>query len=80
LFLDAIERNPSGECATFLDAACGDDVALRHRVEQLLEAHRALGTMPSPGGATLAHPSADRAGTSIGPYKLLEQIGERGMG
>jgi eukaryotic-like serine/threonine-protein kinase len=65
----------------FLDEACGDDVALRHRVEQLLVAHRALGTMPSPGAAaTLAHRSADRTGTSIGPYRLLEQIGAGGMG
>src|SRR5215471_13095151 len=32
------------------------------------------------GGATVAEPLRETAGTVIGPYKLLEQIGEGGMG
>ncbi len=82
LFLAAIERGPSGECATFLDKACGGDVALRDRLERLLEAHRILGAKPVPGAdATGDLPSfLEGPGTVIGPYKLLEQIGEGGMG
>src|SRR5207247_4232073 len=33
-----------------------------------------------PVAATLDEPIAERPGTVIGPYKLMEQIGEGGMG
>ena len=33
-----------------------------------------------PASATVDEPTAERPGTVIGPYKLLEQIGEGGMG
>src|SRR5947207_8827409 len=32
------------------------------------------------GGATVDEPMRERPGTVIGPYKLLQQIGEGGMG
>ena len=61
--------------------------ALRGRVEALLAEHeqaRASCWTAAPGvGAnadTIDQPPAAQPGTVIGPYKLLEQIGEGGMG
>src|SRR5437763_1353169 len=68
----------------FLQQVCGDDAALGHRVRALLQAHEedaSFQTAPAaPPLATVDEPVAERPGTVIGPYKLLEQIGEGGMG
>jgi serine/threonine protein kinase len=60
------------------------DHALRGRVEVLLRAHAqanslldAAGPSPTP---TIDTPAREGPGTVIGPYKLLQQIGEGGMG
>jgi serine/threonine protein kinase len=83
IFLAAIEEDPA-ERPAFLEAACGDDGELQARVEQLLEAHQALGSIhfhSNPGPAAhAAGGSAEGPGSVIGPYKLLEAIGEGGMG
>jgi tetratricopeptide (TPR) repeat protein len=82
LFFAALER-PSEEWSTFLDAACGDNRELRARVDQLLHDHREMGSIhngntPFP---TIDHqPISECPGIVIGPYKLLEQIGEGGFG
>src|SRR5207253_4349403 len=39
-----------------------------------------LESSPVAHGATIDEPPAERPGTVIGPYKLLQQIGEGGMG
>ena len=54
------------------------------RVEKLLQAHFRAGNFLEPSATTL-QPAIDQAiqegpGTVIGPYKLLQQIGEGGMG
>jgi serine/threonine protein kinase/Flp pilus assembly protein TadD len=86
IFAGAIERRSPGELAAFLDAACGADVGLRLRIEALLRAHDEAGGFlrdRSEAGdpvATVDRPASEGAGTVIGPYKLLEQIGEGGFG
>ena len=83
IFLEALDCKGADELRRFLDQACGTDAALRARVEELLRAHQDAGAFL--GGAeqqdaTRDQPVAERPGTIIGPYKLLEQIGEGGMG
>jgi eukaryotic-like serine/threonine-protein kinase len=83
IFLAAIEEDPQ-ERPAFLDGACGDDGELRARVEHLLGAHQALGSIhfhPIPGPAADAGERfSEGPGSVIGPYTLLEAIGEGGMG
>src|SRR5262249_26097015 len=83
IFLAALEHAPD-QWPALLDAACGDRSELRGRVEQLLHAHQALGSIHrGRGKAPLAgtdEPTWQRPGTVIGPYKLLQEIGEGGMG
>ena len=84
LFLEAMEKHAPDHWPAFLDQACGGDAELRARVEQLLSAHHAMGSIQSGAAAapaaTLEEPIIERPGTIIGPYKLLEQIGEGGFG
>src|SRR5207237_3027258 len=85
-----------------LDEACAGDLALRRRVEALLQAHDAAGSFLHPpaaeGEATSDVPPGrwidpalgrglpttpqltEGPGSRIGPYKLLQELGEGGMG
>ena len=72
--------------AAFLDVACGTDVDLRERVAVLLRAQANPGSFlqfPACGvgnAPTIDQPLLEMAGTQIGPYKLIEEIGQGGMG
>jgi serine/threonine protein kinase/WD40 repeat protein len=83
IFLEALDRKEPGDLLLFLDQSCGGDPALRARVEELLCAHRDAGNFLGkldkrevpPAGLLGEYP-----GMVIGPYKLLEEIGEGGFG
>jgi WD40 repeat protein/serine/threonine protein kinase len=84
---EAVEHGSPEERAAFLDKACAGDAGRRARVEKLLRAYQAAGNFlqgnpPSSDAiATIDEPPVtERPGTVIGPYKLLEQIGEGGFG
>ena len=84
IFLAALEQAPSAR-AVYLDAACGADAALRAEVEALLRSHDEAGSLLDqplfqPGPTVNGPPATERPGTVIGPYKLIEPIGEGGMG
>ena len=83
IFTAALEREP-GERSLFLDEVCGADQELRQRVEKLLRLHADAGNfLDSPvadSSPTLNQAGSEKPGTQIGPYKLLQQIGEGGMG
>jgi serine/threonine protein kinase/WD40 repeat protein/tetratricopeptide (TPR) repeat protein len=85
ILLAAVEKKTPAERAAYLDGACGPDADLRAEVEALLQAHEAAGSFleqplfePTPTVDQL--PAAEGPGTRIGPYKLLQQIGEGGFG
>jgi non-specific serine/threonine protein kinase/serine/threonine-protein kinase len=83
IFLGALELTSPAKLAAYLDEACANDVALRRRVDELLQAHREAGGFL--GGrqleaADLQAPLLEQPGAVIGPYQLLEQIGEGGFG
>jgi serine/threonine protein kinase len=84
IFTGALERTTTGERAAFLDGACAGDARLRDRVEALLGAHDGAGSFlhePALEGTTLAAaPLTEGPGAMIGPYKLLQLIGEGGFG
>jgi WD40 repeat protein/serine/threonine protein kinase len=85
LFAQAIEIASARERKEFLAEACRGDPDLHREVEQLVRNHFQAGDFlerPAVGSAaTAAEPAVgERLGTLIGPYKLLEQVGEGGMG
>jgi serine/threonine protein kinase/tetratricopeptide (TPR) repeat protein len=84
IFLEPVENHAPEQWRRFLDQACGEDHDLRKRIEVLLRAHDQANSMldvaaVSPA-ATTDEPITEGPGTVIGPYKLLEQIGEGGFG
>jgi WD40 repeat protein/serine/threonine protein kinase len=84
IFCAAVEIASAEDRAAYIARACGDDHALRDSVARLVSAHFQAGNFlesPAPAPtATVDDPITERPGTVIGPYKLLEQIGEGGFG
>ena len=96
IFLAAVEMPNPEERAEFLREACAGDDALRHQVDGLLRRHEDAGSFlerpPRDDGetgafaadsSTPAPPAAfqtETIGMKIGPYKLVQQLGEGGMG
>ncbi len=87
IFDGAIERIGDARRA-FLDGACAGDAAMRGKVEGLIMAaekddeflSQPTADSNMPGAATLAAPLGEGPGTKIGPYKILQLIGEGGFG
>ena len=83
IFLAALELPTAAERAAYLKDACGTDPALIANVQELLGAHE-MGDdfldRPPPNATVDEQPVTEQPGTVIGPYKLLEQIGEGGFG
>lgn len=88
IFLEALEIAGPTDRKAFIERACGSDAEMRAQVDSLIAASEKAGRfLESPPsvvavdvGITIDHPPLERPGTQIGPYKLLEQIGEGGMG
>ena len=82
LFLLALDQ-PDAARAAFVAKACGQDEALRARVEALLRSHREDSFMESPANVpneAVSSASTDTPGTVIGRYKLIQKLGEGGCG
>jgi non-specific serine/threonine protein kinase/serine/threonine-protein kinase len=85
IFWAALDQSPGAERQAYLAHACVGDEELRSRVEALLRAHRDAGDfLKDPVAKSTVTPGIaairETPGTTIGPYKLLEAIGEGGMG
>jgi serine/threonine protein kinase len=72
------------ERLAYLETACAGDPAAVQRILELLRIYDQersfLESSPVAQSATIDGPISERPGTTIGPYKLLEQIGEGGFG
>ncbi len=94
IFIAALQKADPAERGAYLAETCGADDALRRRVEGLLEVYDRAGSFleepaesaggtgayTPPGAEALAAVPRPKAGAVIGPYKLLREIGEGGMG
>mgnify|MGYP000875163691 CR=1 FL=1 len=84
IFVEAVEL-PAPQRAGFIDQASNGDALVRSEVESLLRAiegaGEALGTPPEPPtSARSSRVVDDLVGTQVGAYRVLEQIGEGGVG
>jgi serine/threonine protein kinase/Flp pilus assembly protein TadD len=85
IFAEALSKGAAPQRSAYLDQACAGNAELRRGVEELLLAHdRARGILEtSPVGLDVmleTHAASPGVGATVGPYKLLEQIGGGGMG
>lgn len=84
LILAAVEIESDAEREAFLRRACGEDDQLRAEIAALVDAHNnppAVVKRIDNAQTAFAQPGISEGPSSvIGPYKLLEQIGEGGMG
>ncbi len=89
IFIAALDKPTESERAAFLAEACAGDLRLLRRVEALLRAHAEPDDLldpmtdraETPRGTGSSAPDGEQAGASVaGRYKLLEAIGEGGMG
>src|SRR5829696_7197002 len=93
LFLHAVGKLPPEQWDGYVSEACAGDTELAQQAAHLLRVHREAGSFldrpaaapevtgafaPAPGGETATVLPGECAGTQIGPYKLLQQIGEGG--
>jgi WD40 repeat protein/serine/threonine protein kinase/tetratricopeptide (TPR) repeat protein len=80
IFNGALEI-PSAEArAVYLDRVCAADPELRRQVESLIAAHDRAGRFLASPTVSYEFGPPEPVGSTVGPYKLMEQIGEGGMG
>lgn len=84
IFQAAIKLTPELR-QKFIDAACAGDQQLHRDVKSLLHEFEEMGSfIDRPAERALPtdlyQPISESPGTTIGPYKLMEQIGEGGFG
>jgi serine/threonine protein kinase/tetratricopeptide (TPR) repeat protein len=83
VFDHAVDIENSSDRVAYLEEACLGRPELREKVDALLRAHDLAGSYLENGPEDLELTAAiitERSGSVIGPYKLLQQIGEGGFG
>src|SRR5262249_9072836 len=84
VFVAALALTDAQEREAYLQATCAGHPELLGRLRELLSAHEEsqgpLDRPPAVLGVTADSAHTEGPSTLIGPYKLLQQIGEGGMG
>jgi WD40 repeat protein/serine/threonine protein kinase len=91
IFIAALQEEDPARRQAYLDQACAEQPDMRQQVEGLLRLHEGVGgflqtalaesAVIGPRPDAVEKPAArEGPGTVIGPYKLLEQLGEGGFG
>jgi serine/threonine protein kinase len=82
IFFSALEKQTAEERAAYLEQACAGDEALQIRIERMIDAQKGsfLDAPAIDASLTADLPPTEAPGAVIGPYKLLQLIGEGGMG
>jgi hypothetical protein len=80
IFSGALEILSAEARVAYLDRACSADPEIRRQVESLIDAHERAGRFLASPTASFESGSPEPVGSTVGPDKLMEQIGERGMG
>jgi serine/threonine protein kinase/WD40 repeat protein len=85
IYFAALEKKASTDRVAYLDEACKGDEVLRRCVDRMLHSSGKVGNFLQPEAedrpGTLEHPPIEeRPGSIIGPYKLLQELGEGGFG
>ena len=87
IFLAALDLGSPDKRASYLVKACGADEPLRRQVEAMLHAYAAPDSFLERPAVAMG-PTIDEIqrqpdevrGLRVGPYKLLQKLGEGGMG
>ena len=91
IFIAALQKDDPVQRQVYLEDVCGHDHDLRQQVKELLQMYEGAGSFlqrPAVKAADAGaiqetgelRPLTESIGTVIGPYKLLQQLGEGGMG
>jgi serine/threonine protein kinase/tetratricopeptide (TPR) repeat protein len=84
VFVAALELPDAAKREAYLQEACAGRPELLGRLRELLAAHEEsqgpLDHRPAALGVSVDEAPTEGPGSVLGPYKLLEQIGEGGMG
>src|SRR6516162_3117154 len=96
IFIAALQKEDPVQRQAYLDEVCAGKPDLRKQVENLLRLYEGAGSFlqkPALESTTAGRPSnhaaeatlnrpglAEGPGAQIGPYKLIEQLGEGGFG
>ena len=86
IFIEALEKEDPREREDFLNRVCAQDAVLRQRIDRLLKRHHQADSLLDAvvdSSALALFPqenSGEGPGSLLGPYRLVEQIGEGGFG